>query len=921
MLFSNSKPFGLDDDDPLSESPLHPRNVVRRSSLGSNDSFDQFLMDSDGGGGGGGAARNHPNNNDDDDLNVDDSEGNNDFLLSHDNNNNNNHQGSSHNMIHNSSNNIMMNSSFNMNFNSSNLKNGMINMDDSADHLLQAVLEKSTNSIQDVAIEDDGHNININVNNTMEGGGGGGIGIGSLGDMGNEGDGGGGSSMMMTMMGDHGMSVGMMIQQSQGMGGGGGGGGGVSTTTTTTTGLSRIPSFHPLDSNSQQQPQQQQQHQWSHQQGSGGGMNSNNDSFANAMFGAKPLNISMNSISSTLRNKKAQQQTKAGRLQATKSSITSSTLRSTMSDGMLARALKARYNTTATTTLNKNIIMGSSNDLTSRLGGNHASSRAALLSKLQHAGAISASRANNLGQLGNANNNNNNAASANVTDASRNRLDMMMMNLGGGGDGGGGAGGGRNATWGGPPTKRSPSSASIFSNMIQSSAKHSLLASANNNNNNSRSNSKFTTTTTLSQAKSTNSLLKHAAATAATRKSSSNNLVGTGIGGIGGTTSTGNTSITDLLRMSKSQTQTQSLLRQSSAQSLLLRQTSNQNFKQVDVNSLLPMSQQRGGGMGGGLSVGANLGGMGMAGGGGGGGFQGNSTFNMNNSNASFMGGSSDVGGGSSGNSMEESSLLHQSCRLYPTMDAIVESALGLDPEAIRRRVPVVSNTESSVLNKPQGMGMMLPNKMQRKTQEIFAYPINIAIKHGASMTVVELLVKAGPDVLAFKDGTDASGSLSIALTTKHCDLALIQLLLSANPECVGIPDRRANYPLHIAASNGCSLDIVKKVHSMFPRALQMRNFHSQTPLDIAQRSTVCPEEVMNFLSTAAYHSLEHSAYHLDHHQNATPTDGGCGSRGGGGGGQLVGLVGSPMGNLGGGGNGGGVIFEGNFDDIMETNM
>ena len=94
--------------------------------------------------------------------------------------------------------------------------------------------------------------------------------------------------------------------------------------------------------------------------------------------------------------------------------------------------------------------------------------------------------------------------------------------------------------------------------------------------------------------------------------------------------------------------------------------------------------------------------------------------------------------------------------------------------------------------------------------------------------------------------------------------MAVLTLLVEANPKCVTVSDRRGNYPLHVAVSQGFSIDVVKKLYSMYPKALQMKNFHSETPLDIAQRSTRCPEEVMNFLQSASFNPLETNAHHID---------------------------------------------------------
>jgi ankyrin repeat protein len=152
-------------------------------------------------------------------------------------------------------------------------------------------------------------------------------------------------------------------------------------------------------------------------------------------------------------------------------------------------------------------------------------------------------------------------------------------------------------------------------------------------------------------------------------------------------------------------------------------------------------------------------------------------------------------------------------------------------------------------------------------------YPVNVAITHGGSLDVIKLLIDAGPDVLVQKDGNEGSGSLGIALTN-NVDSKVIEMLIQANPECVKVADRRGNYPLHVAVSHGMSIELVKTLHSIFPKALQMRNFHSQTPLDIAQRSTRCSEDVMNYLQNTAFSPLEHDVYHLDQHNEADLEDG-----------------------------------------------
>jgi hypothetical protein len=178
--------------------------------------------------------------------------------------------------------------------------------------------------------------------------------------------------------------------------------------------------------------------------------------------------------------------------------------------------------------------------------------------------------------------------------------------------------------------------------------------------------------------------------------------------------------------------------------------------------------------------------------------------------------------------------LLHQACRLFPHSDTVVETALRVDPEAVRRSVVMNSDTEGDI-SKKANIGT-------------YGYPINLALTHGSNTKILNLLIQSGPDVLAFQDGADCGSSLGILLSSKRCDLALVDLLLSANPKCAQIPNRRGNYPLHIAVSHGKSLQIIKRVYTAYPEAQNRRNFHSQTPTDIAVQSTLCSEEVTDFL-------------------------------------------------------------------------
>ena len=185
-------------------------------------------------------------------------------------------------------------------------------------------------------------------------------------------------------------------------------------------------------------------------------------------------------------------------------------------------------------------------------------------------------------------------------------------------------------------------------------------------------------------------------------------------------------------------------------------------------------------------------------------------------------------------------SLLHEACRLFPNSDTVVETALRVDPDAVRR--PQMFTRDQAI------------DSHQKTNNSMCGYPINLALTHGANERVLRLLAQSGSDVLAFKDGINSSASLAIALSSKHCSLQTVNILLSANQRCAEIPDRRGNYPLHIAVSYGSSIDLVKRLYAVYPEAQGKMNFHSQTPLDIAIHSSRCPEEVTDFLRSVACH-------------------------------------------------------------------
>lgn len=211
--------------------------------------------------------------------------------------------------------------------------------------------------------------------------------------------------------------------------------------------------------------------------------------------------------------------------------------------------------------------------------------------------------------------------------------------------------------------------------------------------------------------------------------------------------------------------------------------------------------------------------------------------------------------------SMDTASLLHNACKLYPETLAVVESALQMDPGAIRRKILMVC--AKSTDNGPEERTADFYRK--RQALEKYYYPFNIALKHNASTEVLDLLLRAGPDVLAEKDGPDEASSLAIAIELDR-SVDVIKSILVANPRSARTVDRHANTPLHVLVRTQASnaMDLVRLVFRAHPQALKMQNFHRHTPIDVAVRKEVCCEEVVDFLQSQLFDEMEGKAKHLD---------------------------------------------------------
>jgi hypothetical protein len=199
--------------------------------------------------------------------------------------------------------------------------------------------------------------------------------------------------------------------------------------------------------------------------------------------------------------------------------------------------------------------------------------------------------------------------------------------------------------------------------------------------------------------------------------------------------------------------------------------------------------------------------------------------------------------------------LLHNSCKLYSSTLAVIESALMFDAEAIRKAVPT---TAAIQINTTQ-------TKVKRKrVSDTYAYPINIAICSGGSADVIELLAKTGPDVLLLKDGPYDSSPLAIAIRHQS-GLAVLQVLLAADRKQSEVMDNQNNLPLHVAVQGQLvSIEVVKLIYEAFTDAIKATNIRAETPVQVAERNPHCPERIVDLLHDYAYSHHEDAAVHID---------------------------------------------------------
>jgi hypothetical protein len=189
---------------------------------------------------------------------------------------------------------------------------------------------------------------------------------------------------------------------------------------------------------------------------------------------------------------------------------------------------------------------------------------------------------------------------------------------------------------------------------------------------------------------------------------------------------------------------------------------------------------------------------------------------------------------------LEKDAALHRACCKSNVSVEEIDTILRMDPLAASRAMVVrsVKTYYNPILVKAE----------QRCVKEIYSYPLNIAIKNRVHRSVLDMLIEAAPSILSLKDGSAMETSPAILLKNAGLVATLDKMML-ANSMCATSCDRHMNTLLHVACTHGASLEIVRHLCIMYPEAMQMRNRHFKTPLELSQqRIASAADAVSTFL-------------------------------------------------------------------------
>lgn len=126
-----------------------------------------------------------------------------------------------------------------------------------------------------------------------------------------------------------------------------------------------------------------------------------------------------------------------------------------------------------------------------------------------------------------------------------------------------------------------------------------------------------------------------------------------------------------------------------------------------------------------------------------------------------------------------------------------------------------------------------------------------MAVAAGASLAVIELLATEAKEIL-YKTNKFGETPLHVALRS-HASDTVIECLIRHGPNARHMRDKaNANLPIHVAAASGCSIHVARMLLEKWPELIVERNGAHLKASEVALKGGNCSKEVIRLFSTAA---------------------------------------------------------------------
>jgi len=125
--------------------------------------------------------------------------------------------------------------------------------------------------------------------------------------------------------------------------------------------------------------------------------------------------------------------------------------------------------------------------------------------------------------------------------------------------------------------------------------------------------------------------------------------------------------------------------------------------------------------------------------------------------------------------------------------------------------------------------------------------PLHCACRAGVDTAIVQALVTRGGEDCCVHG--DTLGRLPIYYALSNgARKDVIQVLLTTSKRSAAHRDHKDWTPLHVAASVGCSLEVLEQVFAAYPKAVVLKTYLGSTPLQSVGRKKVNRAELQRFL-------------------------------------------------------------------------